>query len=275
MSSSNDTAAVSDLPRVFDLRMETATGPVRGKIAVPSGPMRLAELVPLAWELTAIQLREATRKLEAESRSIRCGAKCGACCRQLVPLSAPEVFHLGEYVASQPEERRSLWLSGFDRAIRALGESGLRGPLSDPRRNPDDEMAIAAAYFRLALPCPFLENESCGIHSDRPVACREFNVTSEPELCADPIHNPIERVSLPTPLSDALARLTCELTGLEIKLIPLTLAPVWAGAHAELDRRTWPGPDLFRRFMALAGGAAEAEGPSGETADASASGAGD
>jgi Fe-S-cluster containining protein len=36
------------------------------------------------------------------------------------------------------------------------------------------------------MPCPFLEDESCSIHPDRPLVCREYLVTSPAELCAGP-----------------------------------------------------------------------------------------
>jgi hypothetical protein len=37
-------------------------------------------------------------------------------------------------------------------------------------------------YFLQGVACPFLEAESCGIHPDRPLACREYLVTSRRPL---------------------------------------------------------------------------------------------
>jgi hypothetical protein len=103
----------------------------------------------------------------------------------------------------------------------------------------------------MGMPCPFLIDESCSIHAHRPVVCREYNVTSPPELCTDPIRNPIIRVPLPQPLSTPLARLTAELTGTKTRLIPLSLVPLWVSENQDLRRANWPGLDLFKRFLQL------------------------
>jgi hypothetical protein len=59
---------------------------------------------------------------------------------------------------------------------------------------------------------------------------------------------------MPLPLSVALARTTAEVTGGEPVLIPLTLVPRWVAAHPEWRDSTWPGLELFQKFMAHAGG---------------------
>lgn len=40
------------------------------------------------------------------------------------------------------------------------------------------------AYFGLDLPCPLLADGVCSIRDDRPLACREYLVTSDPAHCA-------------------------------------------------------------------------------------------
>jgi len=242
--------------RLFSIEIETATGPLRGRMVVQQGPMRLAELVPLAGELADLQVRQAGVAAGHQGRSISCRAGCGACCRQLIPLSPPEVFYLGQVVAASAPERRARWRDGFDGVVHAARTSGLGERLSDPRLSPEEGMSIAAEWFGMGVPCPFLEDESCGIHPVRPVVCREYNVTSPAEWCSDPLTHEIERVPVPRSISEALTRLTHQLTGLEMRLVPLGLAPLWASAHRELDRRTWPGPELFASFVDLLGGRA-------------------
>jgi len=53
------------------------------------------------------------------------------------------------------------------------------------------------AYFALRVPCPFLEEESCSIHPDRPLVCREYLVTSPAELCAGPTQEGVTPVPVP------------------------------------------------------------------------------
>ncbi|MGH0034576.1 MAG: YkgJ family cysteine cluster protein [Myxococcota bacterium] len=249
--------------RLFTVEVETATGPARGRMAVQTGPMRLAELVPLACELAELQVTRASEAEERAGRPVSCRAGCGACCRQMVPLSPPEVFYLGEVVGRSDPALRERWRRGFDRIIEAATESGLRARLTRPDLSVDEGMAIALEWFRMGVPCPFLENESCGIHPVRPAVCREYNVTSPAEWCADPVAHEIVRVPVPRSVSEALSRLTRELTGTELRLVPLGLAPIWAASHSELDRRTWDGPELFARFIDLLGGRAPGPADSG------------
>ena len=69
----------------------------------------------------------------------------------------------------------------------------------------DDIGPLITAYFRLGIACPFLESESCSIHRDRPLVCREYLVSSPSEHCADPVRGTIERVPLAGGLSRRLA----------------------------------------------------------------------
>jgi Fe-S-cluster containining protein len=223
-------------------------------MAVQTGPMRLAELVPLACELAELHVARSGDAERRAGRTISCRAGCGACCRQMVPLSPPEVFYLGEVVGRSDPARRERWREGFDRVIRAATEAGLRARLTRPDLAEEEGMAIALEWLQMGVPCPFLEDESCGIHPVRPAVCREYNVTSPAAWCADPLEHEIARVPVPRSISEALARLTRELAGVELQLVPLGLAPLWAAAHVELDRRTWDGPELFTRFIHLLGG---------------------
>ena len=69
------------------------------------------------------------------------------------------------------------------------------------------------------------------------MACREFNVTSQAEWCADPKLHEIDKVPMPKPLSFPLARLTAELHCTGLRLIPLALAFRWVAEQGELMRR--------------------------------------
>jgi hypothetical protein len=107
------------------------------------------------------------------------------------------------------------------------------------------------SYFRLGIPCPFLERESCSIHADRPLACREYLVTSAAENCASPTRDTVECVPMPVRLSGALGRLASSAVAEETAWVPLVLAPEWAESHPDASPAR-PGPEwvslLFREL---------------------------
>jgi Fe-S-cluster containining protein len=235
---------------IFSVDIRTATGPVRGRVAIDTGPMRLADLVPSAWEITDLLVSRAAVREARAGRAISCRAGCGACCRQMVPLSAPEALHLREQVAALERGRREELGKRFARIGAELESRGLRESFLGHDPAIGVPRPVALEYFLLGLPCPFLESESCSIHPERPIACREYNVTSPASYCPAPHEQPVRCVPMPVPLSTALAQLTAELTGTRSQFIPLTLALGWAEEHAELGARTWPGAELFERFLA-------------------------
>ncbi|HUU45244.1 MAG TPA: YkgJ family cysteine cluster protein [Acidobacteriota bacterium] len=237
--------------RAVELR--TADGVLRGQVTIDTGPMRLSELVPTACELTNVLVTRAGHREKREGRSVSCRAGCGACCRQMVPLSPPEVFYVADLVATLKPDLRRLISHRFTKVVDVLEKEDLIGQLLDPEYTDEPVLAIARTYFGLGLPCPFLLAESCSIHQHRPVACREYNVTSPADWCGDPYNHEIAKIPMPLPFSAPLARLTGELTGTKPRLIPLTLALSWAAENADLRRRTWPGLELFEQFMGLLG----------------------
>lgn len=239
---------------VMGVEINTPDGPVRGKVKVDLGPMRLSELVTTAHELTGVLATRANRKQEGLGKHITCKAGCGACCRQMVPLSPPEAFHLMDLVDSFDTLKRSWMLGRFDSVVQRLEAEEMIAPMMDIIVGADPHRAVNKKYFSLQLACPFLVDENCSIHADRPVACREYNVTSPALWCQDPFGYGVQKVPMPIPLSAPLSWLTAELTGEQPALIPLTLVPRWVAEHEELRTKTWPGLELFKKFMFVASG---------------------
>lgn len=261
-------AAVAPPARQFAVhRVELMTpdGPIRGRVQVDMGPMRIAELVPTATELTQVLGMKAQQRVERFGMKISCRAGCGACCRQMVPVSPPEAYFIADRIARTGDLERAHLLRKFDRIEAHLASLDMVPPLLDAEVNSSPVRALNRTYFALQMPCPFLVEESCSIHADRPVACRDYNVTSPASNCRDPYTFPVEVVPMPMPLSLALARVFAELTGTEPTLIPLTLVPRWVREHPEWRERTWPGLELFQKFMTEAGGGAPEIGTSDPT----------
>ena len=55
-----------------------------------------------------------------------------------------------------------------------------------PTGTAEERTELAYEYFKHGIACPFLEDESCSIHPDRPMACREYLVSSPAENCRAP-----------------------------------------------------------------------------------------
>jgi hypothetical protein len=107
---------------------------------------------------------------------------------------------------------------------------------------------LSVAYFALGIPCPFLEEESCSIHPDRPLVCREYLVTSPAELCSGPVQEGVTPVAVPK-FSLAARALQDERDG----WFPLALLTRWAKARPRGGmRRT--GPEWIQRFLKNLGG---------------------
>jgi Fe-S-cluster containining protein len=145
-----------------------------------------SEVIPALQELVNAVVAAA----EA-GQAISCRKGCGACCRQLVPISRTEGERLLEVVEAMPEDRRKTLALRFEQAEAALAQAGLSFPSAMSDRE------LSAAYFALGIPCPFLEEESCSIHPERPLICREYLVTSPAALCAMPGQDGVTPVAVP------------------------------------------------------------------------------
>ena len=251
-------------PEILALEIEMAEGTLRAALAVPQQPLRLSEL---AWNFMGISERMTDMAVKRESRqgrAVSCKKGCGACCRQLVPLSPPEAWMMSDLIAGLPQARRENVLALFAHAGEALQRSGLKEKLLGRIESAEHMTALALAYFKLGVPCPFLRDESCSIYPFRPSICREYLVTSPAENCATlgetPVA-PIVRIPAAVRLSDALSRLTAKLLAREPEVVPLTLALEWAEQHRDDGRRTWDARFLIESLVAElstkpAGGAA-------------------
>jgi Fe-S-cluster containining protein len=205
------------------------------------------DLVPAVRALANAVVSAAVRTVEESGKNISCKKGCGACCRQLVPISGAEAREIRDLVANLPEPRRSEIRRRFSEARERLEQSGLLGKLLDRQQWMDEEVQpLGVEYFRLGIPCPFLEDESCSIHLDRPVSCREYLVTSPAENCATASAEAIKQVKIPFKLWTALARLDRgDSPSRFIQWVPLVLAPEWADQHPTQPAPR-PGMELLR-----------------------------
>jgi len=202
-------------------------------VTVPRAAVPASDIVPALQELVNAVVAAA----EA-GKAVSCRKGCGACCRQLVPISRTEGERLLALMAAMPEERRRALEFRFHSAEAALGQAGL----SFPSRLTDRELSIA--YFALGIACPFLEEESCSIHGERPLICREYLVTSPAALCATSDQAGVMPVAVPK-LSLAARDLQQSGDG----WFPLATLLAWAGAQRPSKKIKRPGTEWITRFL--------------------------
>jgi Fe-S-cluster containining protein len=220
------------------------------RVDVPEAPIAATELLPLAQNLSNAIVDATVREMETRGGRISCCKGCGACCRQLVPISEVEARFVTALVESLPEPRRTQIKTRFDEALKRLAEACLLEKLREPERwYREGYREFGLEYFRQKIPCPFLEDESCSIYADRPVTCREFLVTTPARNCQNPSTETIRSVKLPLLVGPALAKLESQQDGPpEARWVPLVLALEWTAANptAPPDRA---GPELLRELV--------------------------
>jgi Fe-S-cluster containining protein len=216
----------------FSLRLGSRV--LHHEATVPAAPASIQQLLPVLQNLT-----DHIVAVSKEGAAVSCKPGCGACCRQLVPISRSEARFLSNLVATLSTERRRTIEQRFHRAFRRLRELDLL----DRVRNLQAQVrtALGRDYFLAAIPCPFLENESCGIYPDRPLSCREYLVASPAANCADPVPGRVQVPAIPAEPSAALYRV-------ENGYLSLILALEWTASHAD-PSPTVPGPHLLEKFV--------------------------
>ena len=218
----------------------------------PPSHARLDELLPAQREIDNAAIDHAVRKAAAAGKQVTCAKGCSACCRaQPVPVTPPEAYALLRLVEAFPATRRQDIETRFEDRVQRLHAAGLADPLLEQPADLDAARArnIAQAYFRLGLVCPFLEDDACSIHPQRPFVCRQYLVASDPALCADPFANKTD--VLPMPLRAATAELAvCEaFYGRPQHTVPLTLALEYARRHRQELERRFDAEPVFRQWL--------------------------
>jgi Fe-S-cluster containining protein len=194
---------------------------------VPDGPARLDELLPFLRSMDDQVIGVAVRRTEASGEKVTCSKGCSTCCRaQPVPVAPVEAVALAKVVESMPAARRDEVKRKFAENVKRLEEAGLADTFRrrDPHLTNEQARDIAKRYFALGLVCPFLEDDACGIYADRPFVCRQYLVTSDPELCRDPFTNPVKVIPMPMGFAGATLRVTGDVVGKDQYTVPLTLA---------------------------------------------------
>lgn len=235
-------------PRPGDVPSE-ATVPVadatlRIRLFAPPEQTTVASVMPAARALADEQTRLLLNRLKAKGKRVPCKRGCSACCRYLVPLSIPEAMRLADDLSAMPKQRQNPFRRAFAGAGRCVNAAG-------PPPAGRGLEAIATWYANLQLDCPLLQDDLCSIYPARPIVCREFLVTSDPEQCAQ--HDPHSgEPAFPTiSIAEVMAMLAAEIEGGPVESVLLPLAPAWAARNPHRLRQSLPAPLLAGRLTAV------------------------
>ncbi len=177
---------------------------LRVRVNVPDEPIGLAEIVPLARQLTDEVVRRTVASIGRDGQSISCRKGCPACCNYLVPLSLPELFRLTAELPAMLARLGPSVASRFQTAIERIMASD-SPDIPSPSMEPDGAETLAAEaagrwYAHLHLECPLLVGDACAIYSRRPIVCI---VTSPPKWCSGFQRGRGQSVTMPVSISRA------------------------------------------------------------------------
>ena len=167
----------------------------------------------------------------------------------MVPISKTEARRLAQLVTEMPEERRNVVRGRFAAAVHRFSDAGLIGKLrAEPKPSGSEYKQLGLAYFDEGVACPFLEDESCSIHPERPLVCREYLVVSPAENCARKNGLPIEVVKMPLEASKALTAIDDEDDRHFTNWIPLVIALEWTEQNPD-ESTPQPGTAIAEKFI--------------------------
>lgn len=216
------------------------------ELALPADPVEPQAVLPALQSLVNQVVDVSVKLLESRNKTVSCKAGCGACCRQMVPISDIEAHAIAEVIERMPEERRAHVMARFADAEQRLAAIKPLDQMIEAV-NGANRYEFALEYFKFGVACPFLEDESCSIYPDRPLICREYLVHTPVENCSKVGEGSIGVVPI-SRASKALFRMSTIHDQPSETRVPLSLVPYWVARHPKNFKLT-NGSDWIMRFV--------------------------
>ena len=247
-----DRSYICDLD-IIDLDLEIDGKEIHFSIGVADKEARLADIVPLAREISTKLAITVLDTIGQDGQTVPCCKGCSVCCNYLIPLSVPEVFRLREELLTMPTEKSNRILqSCIETSERILDN---RSPISSLKSFSESEpphiSQISKWYAGLKLGCPFLSDGLCMLYEQRALACREHIVTGSAFFCETNHKDNPNVVPMPVSVLEALGQLAAELEGSEIEALILPLAFAWVRENLQRAERTWAAVEMVQRFVEI------------------------
>jgi Fe-S-cluster containining protein len=225
---------------------------IKISLEISDQPIHIHDLLPFFQTITDKVVEVYVQESQQQRKSISCKKGCGACCSQLVPVSRAEGYQLANLVNAMPAERQQVIRERFAQNIKTLKDAGVL-PLIDQKvdaNNAKQLREVGLSYFKLNLPCPFLEEQACSIHGDRPLSCREYMVTSNPAHCSKAIPDTVVGLILPKRVSAIIYKMSRELNEGGAGFLPLIMVLDRAEELATTQVKR-PAIDLIKQFLSI------------------------
>ena len=219
-----------------NVRINLGGQPLDLQMTVPAKPVKARQMLPIFQQVATSFVGMSEAAVENAGGKISCHKGCGACCRQPVPLAEIETYKIAEMVEAMPEPRRTEIIRRFETAWHHFADIGWFERLDRSfQMSVEERSKIIVEYFYEGVPCPFLEDESCSIHLERPVVCREYLVTSPAENCSHLSAETVRMVELPVKTSETVRKISnsAELNSSPANFVPLVLALEWTKRKAD------------------------------------------
>ncbi len=208
--------------------------PLDISFTVPANPVKLTRMLPVFQGMSDNFNNLGIAGLQAQGKSISCKEGCAACCRQLVPVSEAEAFDLRHLIEEMPDELRSEIKRRFSDGVEKLKDLQFFERFAAAAEGDAEQYSeMLREYFGYWIDCPFLENESCSIHKNRPVACREYLVTSPAERCSSPTGDGVENVLHALRVKDTLITVSRNNRPAELPYVPMIQVLEWTEDRAD------------------------------------------
>ncbi len=209
--------------------------PLEMQMTVPAKPVKPQRMLPIFQQMSNSFVEMGISAVENSGAKISCEKGCSACCRQPIPLAEIEAYKIAEVVENLPAPRRTAIKKRFDEACRRFYEIRWFEKLDEcAYLSKEEREKVILEYFYENVACPFLENGACSIYQERPLACREYLVTSPAENCSKPSPATVHLVELPIKSAETLRQIgdSKNLNAI-VNFLPLILALKWTEIHAD------------------------------------------
>ena len=180
---------------------------------------RLMEFA-IALEETAHQISSPIQKTKPS-----CRKGCSACCRQPVPISESEAFGLRDTLLKMSPNRRF-------QIFRRMGHHYHLWKKNRPEQ--ETPFHHLREYWSLGMDCPFLVDQGCSIHPNRPLVCREHLVSSDPVYCDDVENNSVTLINPLLAIREALDQASSFFLNKARVAIPLAFLSQWLREHRNI-----------------------------------------
>lgn len=187
------------------VNLTIAGKPIEMQMTVPAKQVKPHRMLPIFQQMTNAFVGISVQATEESGEKISCAAGCGACCRQPVPISETEIYHIAEVVEAMDEPRKNKIKNRFSESVahfeklhwfERMKNCAEMTKTETPEVVMKSVQSAVMQYFHEGIPCPFLEDESCSIHESRPLSCREYLVTSPAENCSKPTAETVHKIDL-------------------------------------------------------------------------------